>query len=202
MEDREVRRYNEQRYNRKRQWYRVVLGVEQLCNYPLLNVIWVCLAIGMYVFERMFKRFMESFHVYSALQSVFNHCMTFIMIIIPIIFVIAIIQLLGYAAAVKDEADLQIVFGDKRNVKNNQMPILVHKKKEKSSGVTKREFYTTISMELWKESTEAICDIMNIHILGEITYGGRKKDKGNRIYFESAQNRKPKERGILYDDIF
>ena len=177
-----------------------MLGVEQLCNYPLLNVIWVCLAIGMYVFERMVKRLMESFHVYSALQSVFNHCMIFIMIIIPIIFVIAIIRLLGYAAAVKDEADLQIVFGDKRNVKNNQMPILVHKKKDKSSGVTKREFYTTISMELWKESTEAICDIMNIHILGEITYGGRKKDKGNRIYFESARNRKPKERGILYDD--
>ena len=162
MEDKEVRRYNEQRYNRKRQWYRVVLGVEQLCNYPLLNVIWVCLAIGMYVFERMVKRLMESFHVYSALQAVFNHCMIFIMIIIPIIFVIAIIQLLGYAAAVKDEADLQIVFGDKRNVKNNQMPILVHKKKDRSSGVTKREFYTTISMELWKESMEAICDIMNI----------------------------------------
>lgn len=101
----------------------------------------------------------------------------------------------------KDEADLSIVFCNKRNAKS-QSPILKHKKRDKKSGVIKREFYTTTPMEQWKEKKEAICDRMDIHLIGDITYGGRKKNKGNHIYFESAKGRKPIERGVLYDDTF
>ena len=57
-------------------------------------------------------------------------------------------------------------------------------------------------MKRWQEKKDAICDRMDIHLIGDITYGGRKKNKGNHIYFESAKGRKPMERGVLYDDTF
>ena len=109
--------------------------------------------------------------------------------------------MIGNIFARQDEADLELVFGDKRNVKN-QPPMLIFKKKDKKSGVIKREFYTTISMERWQEMKDAICDRMDIHLIGDITYGGRKKNRGNHVYFESAKGRKPMGRGVLYDDTF
>ena len=112
-----------------------------------------------------------------------------------------LIQAVGYCFAVKDEADLEIIFNDKRDVKN-QSPILIYKKKDRKSGVVKREFYTSISMERWQEKKEAICDRMDIHLIGDITYGGKKKSNGNVICFEAAKGRTPTERGVLYDDTF
>ena len=49
---------------------------------------------------------------------------------------------------------------------------------------------------------ESICDRLDVHLIGDITYGGRKKNKGNHIYFESAKGRKSQARGVLYDDTF
>ena len=54
-------------------------------------------------------------------------------------------------------------------------------------------------MERWQDRKEAISDIMNIHIIGDIEYSNHN---GNRIIFKSAKGRKPMERGVLYDDSF
>lgn len=51
--------------------------------------------------------------VYPMLESVFSVCMTTIIIIFPIICAIGLIQFIGYCFAIKDEADMEIVFGDK-----------------------------------------------------------------------------------------
>lgn len=118
-----------------------------------------------------------------------------------VICAIGLIQFVGFCFAIRDEADMEIVFGDKRDVKN-QPPILYYKKRDRKSGVTKREFYTTIPMERWKEKKDAICDRLDIHLIGDITYGGKKHNKGNHICFESAEGRITAEREIMYDDEF
>ena len=84
--------------------------------------------------------------------------------------------MIGFLFAIRDEADIEIVFGDKRDVKN-QPPILISKKKDRKSGVIKREFYTTLPMERWQEKKETICDRLDVHLIGDISYGGRKKIK-------------------------
>lgn len=38
--------FNEQRHNRKKQEHRFILGIQQLWNYPLLNLIWLLFAVG------------------------------------------------------------------------------------------------------------------------------------------------------------
>lgn len=194
-------KYNEQRYNRKKQWYRFTLGFQQLLNYPIINLIWILFIVGMIFLAIAEKELVSNLDVYPMFASILYGGMNTISILFFVICAIGIIQLIGLVTAIRDEADISIVFGEKGEIKKHP-PILIYKKKDRKNGVTKREFYTTIPMEHWKENTDAICDVMDIHIIGDITYGGRKKNKGNHIYFESAKGRKPKERGALYDDTF
>jgi hypothetical protein len=193
--------FNERRFNRKKQQYRFLLGIQQLMNFPLMNLIWIIFAIGVAFMVMAEKKYIANMEVFPMPTVIFSICMKAILIIFPIICAIGMIQLIGFCFAIKDEADMEIVFGDKRDVKN-QPPMLMVKKKDRKSGVIKREFYTTIPMERWREKKEAICDRLDVHLIGDITYGGRNKDKGNHIYFESAKGRNPKERGVLYDDTF
>ena len=193
--------YNIKRYNRKKQRYRLKLGIQQLLNYPVLNIIWILFGFGVMILAVVVKKISTNLEIHSGLSQIFEGCMKVFMILFPIICAVGLIQMIGNIFARQDEADLELVFGDKRNVKN-QPPILIFKKKDKKSGVIKREFYTTISMERWQKMKDAICDRMDIHLIGDITYGGRKKNRGNHIYFESAKGRKPMERGVLYDDTF
>lgn len=193
--------FNEQRYNRKKQQYRFVLGIQQLWNYPILNFIWVLFAVGVVFLVIAEKKYTASMEVYPMFETLFNACMKVITIIFSIICGIGLLQFIGVCFAIKDEADMELVFGDKRDVKN-QPPMLIYKKKDRKSGVIKREFYSSIPMERWQEKKDAICDRLDVHLIGDISYGGRKKNKGNHIYFESAKGRNPKERGVLYDDTF
>lgn len=193
--------FNEQRHNRKKQQFRFTLGIQQLWNYPFLNFIWLLFAFGVVFLVIAEKKYVANMNVYPMFEKLFYACMTALTIIFPIICAIGIVQFIGYIFAIRDEADMELVFGDKRDVKN-QPPMLISKKKDRKSGVIKREFYTTIPMERWLEKKEAICDRLDVHLIGDITYGGRKKNKGNHIYFESAKGRNPVERGVLYDDTF
>lgn len=192
---------NERRYNRQKNWCRFVLGLQQLILHPLLNLLWVLYAGGVIALILAERKLIGYYDSYPLFEKVFQMCMDIIVVIFPVICVMGLIQFIGFITAIKDEADMSIVFGDKRDIKN-QPPILRYKRTDRKSGVTKREFYTTIPMQRWQEKKEAICDRMNIHIIGDVTYGGKHRNIGNRIVFESAKGRKPKERGILYDDTF
>ena len=197
----ESRKYIQQMYNRKKTCYRLLLGFQQIIVHPSLNIIWIVLAVGCVFMIRAEKMMVDTINVFPRYEKIFYISMSLLLILIPAICGLGAIYFIGCCFAIKDEADMTIVFCDKRDIKN-QSPILVFKKKDKTTGVIKREFYTTIPMEQWQEKKESICDRMDIHLIGDISYGGRKKNKGNHIYFESAKDRKPKERGVLYDDIF
>ena len=193
--------FNKQRYNRQKGKYRLLLGLQQLYNHPLLNLIWIAYLGGVALLIWGEQRIDGIINRIQILKPILQICTKALWIIITVVIAIAIIQAIGFLFAVKDEANLEIAFGDKREVRN-QCPILIYKKKDKKTKVIKREFYTTIPMERWQEKKESICDIMNIYLLDDFSYGGRKKDKGNRVYFESFKGRKPINRGVLYDEEF
>lgn len=193
--------YNEQRYSKKKQECRFRLGIQQFLNYPILNLLWVLLTGGVVLMVIAEKRFVANVEVYPLFETIFSACMTIMLVIFPVICAIGLIQLVGYCFAIRDEADMEIVFGDKCGVKN-QPPLLFYKKKDRRSGVTKRVFYTSIPMEKWREKKDAICDRLDIHLIGDIMYGGKKHDKGHQICFESAEGRITAEREIMYDDEF
>lgn len=193
--------YNELRYNRMKQWSRLMLGLHQLINYPIMNLIWVIFAVGVRFLVIVVRKVISNIGMYPLITPVFIFCMKVFLIIFPVLCAIGIIQFIGVLTAMKDEADMSIVFGDRRDIKN-QMPILIYKKTNTKTGVTKREFYTTICMERWQEMSASICDILDIHLIGDISYGGKKRNKGNYVYFESTKGRTPTKRGNLYDEEF
>lgn len=190
--------YNQNRYNRKHQWYRLKLGIYQLGNYPVLNLVWIVFIIGICFLIQLRKIVLSSFDLPQLLEPVFNGCMTFFIIVFPVLLVIGLLQGIGELTAKRDEADIFRAFSDNRDIKN-EAPILTYKKKIKGKDVTVREFYTTIPMERWQQKKEAISDILNIHILGKIEYSNHN---GNKIIMKSAKGRKVTERGVLYDDTF
>ena len=190
--------YNQKRYNKKRQWYRLRLGLQQTINHPIINLIWVIIAVGMYFLFQLREIILLSFDTPQVFEQVFCWCLNFFVIAFPLILVIGILQGIGKMTAKRDEADVFIAFGDKRDVKT-EAPLLISKKRIKGKEVTVREFYTTIPMERWKEKKEAISDIMNIRIIGDIEYSNHH---GNKIIIKSAKGRQSTERGVLYDDTF
>lgn len=191
--------FNLRKYNKKKQMYRFTLGIQQLWNYPLLNLIWVLFVYGVVRLVMVKREYIASMDVYPMLEDVFSVCMTTITIIFPIICAIGIIQLIGFCFAQSDEAKLAKVFGNKQEY---QVPILIYKKIDWKSKVIKREFYTDIPLKCWQEKIDTICFDFTMHLIGDITYGGKNKNTGNHIYFESADGMNPEGRGILYDDTF
>lgn len=195
------RDFNSQRYNRRKTGHHIVLGFQQMVCNPMINVIWLPFIVLMVLFAIGMNKLFANVEVNPLLASVFFGMITFLKFFFPGICTVGVIQLIGEITAIKDEADMSLVFGDRRDVKN-LTPILTYKRVNRKTGVTKREFYSAIPMERWQEKREAICDRMDIHLIGEISYGGKKRNKGDRIYFESGRGRKPVDRGIIYDDTF
>lgn len=190
--------YIKNRYQRKKQCYRVKLGCYQLQNYLLLNVIWFIIILGIYAFVHIRNNLLLNLDIPQLLEPVFCWSIIILSYIFPILLVLCILQGIGEMTARKDEADIYRVFCDRRDVKN-EAPILIYKRKIKGKNITVREFYTTIPMGNWKQETQAIADIMNIRILGEIEYSN---NNGNKVVIKSAKGRTAKERGTLYDDTF
>lgn len=193
--------YNEKRYNKLLRWYRFTFGLQQMVIHPLVNISWL-----LFLGEAGFllwgeKRILSEIKIPSFMQSVLHWCMISIVVLFLVFSIVGLIQLIGHMFARKDEADMCLIFGSRRDIKN-QLPILIHKKTDRSSGVTKREFYSSIPMERWKENKEAICDRLDIHIIKDFDYGGKRHNKGNHICFYSAKGRLPEDRGIMYDDEF
>lgn len=193
--------YNENRYNRKLQMYRIILGLQQMKAHPLINVLWLIFAVGVVLLVWGEKLFVSKVNAPSIIAPIFHWCMSAILIFFPIICAMGLCQFVGYMFAKNDEADMCLVFGSKRDIRN-QPPILIYKKKDRKTGVTKREFYTSIPMERWKENKDAICDRLDVHLIGDFFYGGKKYNKGNHISFKSAEGRIPEDRGVMYDDEF
>lgn len=169
--DMDSKQFNEEGHNRRLQLYRFALGMQQFWSHPILNIVWLLVLCGMAVMKRIMDKWSVGIDTNSILADIYSVSMTIISIIIPMLCIIGMIQFVGFCFAIKDEADMEHVFGDKRDVKN-QPPILISKKKDRKSGVIKREFYTTIPMERWQEKKEAICDRMDVHLIVALMLSG------------------------------
>ncbi|EOU1503414.1 hypothetical protein QTI76_08560 [Clostridium perfringens] len=194
----EENKYLIQRRNRKKQWLRLRLGVLQLINKPVLNILWVVIGISIVLIIIGKEKLVRYLDVPQILIPVFNLTMNIVIVLIPIILILFMIESIGELSARKDEADLQEAFGKK--ALRNGCPILMNKKRDKNTNVIMREFYSSIPYNTWIENMDAIADSMNVHFVEKIQYGGRAD--GKRIVIYTATGRKPIERDELYDEEF
>lgn len=79
-------------------------------------------------------------------------------------------------------------------------PILLSRQRDKSSGITTMTFYSRgISKELWEKKRQKIEEVLNMHQIEDVKYGG--KHNGNYIILTVAKGTERIERSeTLYDD--
>lgn len=173
------------------------LGILQTIHTPLLNLCFVPIVAGtVFLWMKKDKAF-SLFDVPQILLPIYRYIIMIIAVLIPIICIVALIDVIGEFTARKDEAKLYVAFNSQEL--RNGCPILMDKKRMKSN-VTMREFYSDISMNSWIEKQEEIADAMNCHFVEKLRYGG--KADGKRIVMVTAKGRKNISRGNLYDEEF
>ncbi len=170
-------------------------------NHPIINLIWLLFVMGVVILAKIESHLITLVDAGTLSAHIFYICMNTIMVIIPMICAIGICQFIGNVFAKEDEADIFLVLNNKIK-SNTQPPILIYKKTDRKTGVTEREFYTSFPMEIWKEYQNAICDRLDVHLISDFSYGGKKHNKGNHICFISAEGRIPEDRGDMYDEEF
>ncbi|WP_300382439.1 hypothetical protein [Clostridium sp.] len=190
--------YLSRQRNRKKQWLRFKLGVSQLINKPLLNLVWILIAVFAVLLIFLKDKLMNGFDVPHILAPAFEFAMNFAAIILPILLSWYLIEIIAEKTAIRDEANLILVFDSK--VLKAGHPILISKKKVKGTDVIVREFFTYIPYNTWLEYKDAIADVMNVHFVEDIQYGGNHD--GNRIVLKTAKGRKAIQRDVMYDESF
>jgi len=189
--------YLQSRYNRKRNTCHWRLAMNKIIQYPILLVIFLpIIAFAVVVWVKM-KFILNVFEVPKFFLPMYTVIIKCLVIVIPLLLIWGIVDIIGDLVARKDEANIQMAFGEKEL--RNGSPILMYKRKEKNRNITVREWYSPIPMKLWNERQEEIADAMNLHFIEPFKYGG--KSNGNRIVMHSAEGREfGTKNKLLYDE--
>ena len=185
-------------YNRRRNSGHLGLAIGQMKQYPLLLILTIpIIALTIIIWAKMDFAFLV-FDVPKMLLPAYIVTVKALGVIVPVLLLWGLVDVIGTLTARKDEALIQMAFKEKEL--RNGSPILIYKRRDKKTGVTIREWYSPIPMNLWVERQEEIADAMNIHFIQNFRYGG--KSNGNRIVMYSAEGREATSRGVLYDEEF
>ena len=190
--------YIQNRYNRKRNSGHWGLAIEQIKQCPFLLLITIPIVVLTVIIWAKMDCAFTVFDVPKILFPAYTVTIKALGVIVPIVLVWELVDVIGTLAARKDEALIQMAFKEKEL--RNGSPILIYKREDKKTGITVREWYSPIPMNLWVDRKEEIADAMNIHFVQNFRYGG--KSNGNRIVMYSAEGREASSRGVLYDEEF
>lgn len=191
-------KYLNQIRNRTIRYLRLRLGIFQLARKPLLNILLIPVIILFAILYKLKEKVMFLLDVPQLLFPVFSFSVSFITVIIPILFLLLLIDYIGLFTARKDECALMIAFEPKEL--RNGCPILMSKKKLKGTNVIRREYYSDIPLHILEKRKNEIADAMNSRFVDEIQYGGRAN--GKRIVIYTTSGRKAESKRKLYDEEF
>lgn len=189
---------NNSKKRRKKQWLRICLGIQQMKEKPILNILLLSIMIFTVMLWKVKDGILAMFDVPVILFSVWRGSVYLFLVMISIFSIIFMLEMIGNIIARKDERNLEEAF-DGHDLRNGA-PILMSKKRIKGTDVIRREFYSSIPMRVWVDKQEYIADCMNVYFVEPFQYGG--KSNGRRIVMYTTKGREATSRGILYDDEF
>ncbi len=191
--------YIQRRSNQIERALRLYFGLKQMYH-PCCIIALLGLCVGFIFVWRHKSVFYQAIHVPLELESLFQGLISAMIILLFTLLLLGFVERIGVLMARSDEAKLYVAFkvSDLRGVS----PILISRKKMKgTANATIREFYTHIPKKRWEEMREELADCMNVTFVHPyIEYGGKHRNKGNRIIIYTVPNRKLLKRGILYDE--
>lgn len=179
---------------------RLYVGLQQLVYRPYYNIVLVVLFV-LYAIIWKYRKVLFGLKYIPMMIEQIVECSVSVMLVFAFILLLVLcVEKIGELSAQRDEASLIVAF--KPLDLKHGFPILISRRKMKGTdNVTIREFYTYIPKKRWEEMQEEIADCMNVTFVAPyIEYGGKYRNKGNRIIIYSVPNRKFKKRGVLYDE--
>ena len=179
--------------NRKKQLYRINLGIQRFILCPALNFLWVLPLSCALLLNRLKNYYLEAFSVAEIMRPFFEFSLTVATVIIPIALVFLILETVAEISARKCESKAMLCFNKKHL--DNGSPILISKKQGKNKNIIIRTFFTYIPLHIWKEQQPYIEDIFNVRIIS-IEYGKR----ANTIILITAKGRKSNVEDKIYDE--
>lgn len=188
-----MQEYNSKTLNRKKQWYRIKLGVQRFVICPAFNILWVLPLASGILLNKLKNYYLGVFSVAEIMRPFFEFSLIVATITIPIALIFLILQTVAKISARKDEGKTVMCFNKKQL--ENGTPILISKKQGKNKNILIRTFYTYIPLHIWKERQAYIDDILNVRTI-DIEYGKR----ANTIVLTTAKGRKSNIEDKIYDE--
>lgn len=177
-------------------YFRFALALQQLISRPYLNLFPLTVLAGFYRFWIQKSAFYVNapkliLPLWRGIVEIGETAFFIILLILTVYWI-------GAITAKFDEYNLRLALN--KHDLSNGCPVLIRKRTDKKTRVTTRVFYSNISLKRWRANKEEIADCMNLHFVKpDLEYGGKNRDKGKLIVMYSTKERKPPERGGLYD---
>ena len=190
-------KYNEERYNRKKNLSHWGLAFQQIKIKPVLSVMFVPIVVLTIVIWLKMDYLLAFIETPKILSPIYELIIKVFGVIIPIIIAWAVIEVIGSLTARKDEQSILMAF-DEKELRNGS-PILMYKSKDKTRGYITRVWYSPIPLDIWIERQDRIEHQMRETIIKELDYDERAKD--NRIVMISVKGMKrTKDEKPFFDD--
>ncbi len=190
-----------QSYNRIKIMNRFKLGIQQLWYYPITNLFWLIPIFSVILLSFLTKKIDSLLHRFPIIMDIVHILMIVLIVTILFSMAIGIPFVIGELYARKDETKIALAFSRNSHI-GNYPPFLISKKRIMKTKIIEREFYSIIPLKEWINNEDAICDLLDIHVIGDIHYGGKNNDTGYIISFRSSKGRFASERGVIEDEEF
>lgn len=179
-------KYNEERYNSKRNIYHWVLAFQQIKLHIILLALFLPIVVLTIVIWGKMDFFLTIFEAPKMIRPIYEMTIKAFGVIIPILLAWAIIEAIGSLTARKDEQSILMAF-DEKELRNGS-PILMYKSRDKTRGYISRVWYSPIPLGIWIERQDRIEHQMKETIIKELDYDEKAKD--NRIVMVSVKGMK------------
>lgn len=190
-----INNYNLQRYRRKKRKYRLILGLREFIQKPLLNLGCISLLVVAVLSNVYLQKFICKLEIPEVLTPIYKYTFSVALIVIYVVIVLGILLGIAEIKARDDEADIIEAFREYRVDK--MPPILIFKKKDKKN-IYIRKFYSFIPVEKWNEKIKDIETCLNVKVIGEIENG----KIGRIVILKTFDGKKRKDKEELYDEEF
>lgn len=187
---------NNYEFNRKRNMYRVVLGIEQIVLKPFL--ITLLLPFPILFFIVWVNRFLlvSSLNIAEAFYDFNVLVISILCVVLSVIFVIGIISLIGEIVAKKHERTITDAF-EKNDLRMGE-PILISKKRDKNNRITTFVFYTKIPIDIWMERKIYIQSALKGRLIENCSYYRKNMHK---IVVKVSDDIEMQKRKNCYDEF-
>ena len=179
-------KYNEERYNRKKNFSHWGLAFQQIKINPILAVMFLPIVAATIIIWIKMDYLLALFEIPRIISSIYEMTVKAFGVIIPVILAFGVIEAIGSLTARKDEQSILMAFDDKEL--RNGSPILMYKSKDKIRGYITRFWYSPVPLNVRIERQDRIEHQMKETIIRELDYDERAKD--NRIVMISVKGMK------------